>query len=276
MSPIKPHRRRLRELAWAGGFLAILAAVLFPAILLAARYDHAMSVYEQIAVVACATIVVQHLRRKALWEVTGRLDWTWLRQLFAGFGLGAVLMLTPAALLWGLGLVQFNEANSSLGAIVNATLLMAAVAIAEELLFRGVLFQRLVAGLGAWPGQLAIASLFTLTHLGNPGMTGATKVLACINIFAASILFGLAFLRSRSLAMPIGIHFMANTMQGIVLGFGVSGSNEPRFLEPIFDPAPVLLTGGQFGLEGSLPGLFVLILLLVFFRRSNSANLPDH
>jgi membrane protease YdiL (CAAX protease family) len=57
-------------------------------------------------------------------------------------------MLTPAFLLWSTCMVHFEQAKTSFDAIVGATLLMAGVAVAEELLFRGVLFQRLVAALG--------------------------------------------------------------------------------------------------------------------------------
>ena len=71
------------------------------------------------------------------------------------------------------------------------------------------MFKSLVDGLGVWPAQLLIGGLFVLTHLDNPGMTGATRLWAGVNIFLASILFGLAYVRTRSLALPIGIHFGA-------------------------------------------------------------------
>ena len=254
---------RLRQLGWAGAFLAVLAAMLFPVILLSARSGHAISIYEQAALITVATAAIQLLRRKPIWEVTGRPGRQWLRELALGGGLGALLMLAPALLLWVGGWVRFRGADSGSEALLGATLLMAGVAVAEELLFRGVLFQRLADALGAWPAQLLIAILFVLTHLGNPGMTGATKLWAGTNIFLASIMFGMAFLRTRGLALPIGLHFMANTTQGILLGFGVSGTSEPRLLEPGFAASPDWLTGGQFGLEASLPGLIAVLALTV-------------
>jgi hypothetical protein len=102
-------------------------------------------------------------------------------------------------------------------------------------------------------------------------MTGATKLWASIKIFMASLLFGAAFLRTRSLALPVGIHFMANTVQGVVLGFGVSGTEEPRLLRPTMEHGPTYLTGGNFGLEASLPGLLVLTLILTLLPRTISA-----
>jgi hypothetical protein len=144
-------------------------------------------------------------------------------------------------------------------------MLMAGVAVAEELLFRDVLFQRLIGGLGIWPAQVIVGVFFVLTHLNNLGMEGATRVRAGVNIFAASILFGLAFGRTQSLALPIGLHFMANITQGLIFGFGVSGTSEPGLLRPVLAPGLDWLTGGAFGLEASLPGLVAVLLAVGIF-----------
>lgn len=105
-------------------------------------------------------------------------------------------------------------------------------------------------------------------------MTGVVKALASINIFVASILFGIAYINTKSLAMPLGLHFMANFMQGTVLGFGVSGDNDPGLLRPIFKDAPLWLSGGDFGIEASLAGLFFLSMITVslFFWRPAKAE----
>jgi membrane protease YdiL (CAAX protease family) len=133
-------------------------------------------------------------------------------------------------------------------------------------LFRGFVFQRLISGLGQGTAQLITAAFFLLTHLNNPGMTGVIKVMASVNIFLASILFGLAFIQTKSLAMPLGLHWMANWMQGGVLGFGVSGTQQLGLLQPVFGEAPAWLTGGQFGLEASLPGLVCVVVTLLLLN----------
>jgi membrane protease YdiL (CAAX protease family) len=103
-------------------------------------------------------------------------------------------------------------------------------------------------------------------------MTGDVKVLAGFNIFLASLMFGLAFIRTQSLAMPLGLHFMANLMQGGILGFGVSGTDQSGLLKPILAEVPQWVTGGQFGLEASVLGLIcvagTLILLYKWKPRS--------
>lgn len=259
--------RRLRNGWWVATFLLLLALLLVPAILVSARAGREVSIAEQALILLAATVVIQALRRKPITEVTGRLNGLWLAQFAIGGALGGLLMAIPAVFLAATGLVRFTVSGATPQALGEVVLLMAAVAVAEELLFRGVLFQRLAAGLGVWAAQILVALLFVLTHLNNPGMEGATKLWAGCNIFIASILFGLAFLRTQSLALPIGLHFMANVMQGAVLGFGVSGEAEPGLLTPHFQTDSLWLTGGAFGLEASLPGLLVLVALVIGLAR---------
>ena len=154
-------------------------------------------------------------------------------------------------------------------------MLFAGVALAEEVLFRGVLFQRLGAGLGPWPAQVLVAGYFLLTHSHNPGMEGSVKVLAGLNIFLASLLFGVAQLRTRSLAMPVGLHLLANLVQGGLLGLGVSGTDNEGVLKPLFAQAPAWLTGGRFGLEASVPGLVCVVVALFLVYRWKPALPPQ-
>ncbi len=205
-------------------------------------------------------------------ELFGKYDVHWLKELCIGGLIGSALMLIPALILGIFGWVNWQWNPEGLSALLPNVFLFAGVAIAEELLFRGFFFQRLISGLGQWTAQLIVAAYFLLTHLNNPGMTGSVKAMASINIFLASILFGLAFIQTKSLAMPLGLHFMANFVQGGVLGFGVSGAEQSGLLTPVFGDAPIWLTGGQFGLEASLPGLIcvVITLLLLYTRKQKN------
>ena len=84
-------------------------------------------------------------------------------------------------------------------------------------------------------------------------MEGGTRVWATINIGLAAILLGFCYLRTQSLALPIGVHLGWNWMQGSVLGFGVSGTTDfPGIWAPVLHDRPTWLTGGAFGLEASL------------------------
>jgi hypothetical protein len=110
----------------------------------------------------------------------------------------------------------------------------------------------------------------------KPGMVGTAKILASINIFLASILFGLAYIKTQSLAMPIGLHLMLNFTQGTLLGFGVSGNQQSSLWTAEVSNAHPWWTGGQFGLEASLPGLlFIIIGCILLYRWKPALKIHD-
>jgi membrane protease YdiL (CAAX protease family) len=260
LNPFINARGRLRNGWWIAIFFIALASLLVPLLLTARDEGASPPIWQQALVVIVASLICQGLRRRPIAELVGKLDLGWLRDLSVGVGLGAALMLTPAALLWATGQAHFSFNPEGVDPLVSALGLFAAVAVTEEVLFRGFIFQRLIDGLGPWPAQLLIAALFLLTHIDAIQNAGPVGAIASANIFIASILFGLAFVRTRSLAMPIGIHFAANFIQGGVLGFGVSGDEERGLLEPVLT-GPDWLTGGAFGLEASIPGALSVIAL---------------
>jgi len=261
--------RRLRSGWWIALFFVVLAGMLLPLILSARDANEGVPLYQQAIIVIVASLVCQFLRRRPVSEMFGAVDLRWPRDLLVGAALGAMLMFVPAALLHVSGYVAFQVNAPALPALWPVIGVLAAAAIAEEVLFRGFLFQRFIDGLGVWPAQLVIAALFTLTHSDALKEIGTQGWLAGANIFLASIMFGLAFLRTRSLALPLGLHFAANVVQGPVLGFGVSGGDQPGLLTPVMAGDQPWMTGGAFGLEASVPGfvsVVVMTLLLGVWR----------
>jgi len=115
---------------------------------------------------------------------------------------------------------------------------------------------------------------FDQFNVGNPNVSQ----IATVNIALWGFLFGIAFILSGSLAIPIGIHITWNLFQGNVFGFPVSGVTFPAeavtFIS-IEQRGPELWTGGTFGPEaGLLCSLalivgIILILGLVRFRQGN-------
>jgi membrane protease YdiL (CAAX protease family) len=257
--------RKIRSLWWVTIFFLILAVVTIPLIVISSENQFEITLVHQAIIIVMVNVVCQLISREPISKLTGNVDYYFAKSLLTGALIGSILMALPAMFMFVAGMVHWNLAQVNRMDLALAVTIIIAGVIAEEFLFRGFLFQRLISGLGVWPAQLIIASLFVLTHLNNPGMTGTTKVLASINIFIASLLFGLAYIKTESLAMPIGLHFMANLMQGTILGFGVSGNDEVSFLKPVFGQQPDWITGGSFGLEASIFGLSVLLLIVFFF-----------
>ncbi len=198
------------------------------------------------------------LRGQSLSGVGLRLDAQWMRQVLGGIAFGAALMFAVTGLIFLTGGVRFELAPTrGIAALASGVWLFAWAAVLEELLFRGFVFQRLVDGIGAPVALLLMAVLFAVGHWGNPGMQGATLVWASIDTALGAILLGLAWLRTGSLALPIGIHFGWNWVQGTLLGFDVSGFAQPGWLLPHLLGKAQWISGGTFGPEASIFAVLV-------------------
>ena len=222
-----------------------------------------------------ATWICTRLRKEPLRSVGFRMDRRWAKELVWGTVLGAGVMLLAAAMLWAVGGVTWElHPGRSFQALGYGLWVFTLVALFEENVFRGFIFQRLIDGMGIWPTQVLLAVLFGIVHWGNPGMQGATKFWATLDIALAAIFLGLAYLRTRSLALPIGIHLGWNWTQGNVLGFGVSGTTgQPGWLKPLFLGKPDWVSGGAFGLEASVFGVVaVLIGIFLLWRWKGSTS----
>ena len=91
----------------------------------------------------------------------------------------------------------------------------------EELLFRGILFRWLEEFGGSWLALLLTSALFGAAHLGNPNATAFSAF--CIAV-EAGVLLGAAYMLTRSLWLPMGLHAAWNFTQGEIFDVPVSGS----------------------------------------------------
>lgn len=130
------------------------------------------------------------------------------------------------------------------------------VAANEELVARGYILQNLAEDWGMPVAVTASSILFGLAHLGN----SHAGLLSTVSIVLAGILLATGYLVTRSLWLPIALHFSWNFFQSTVFGFPVSG-NPPGFsLLQTEVAGPELITGGAFGPEGGLLGLEATLL----------------
>ncbi len=118
------------------------------------------------------------------------------------------------------------------------------------------------------------AALFTLFHLGNPGF----DFLSVLNLLAIGILLGLNYLYTRNLWFSICFHFAWNFLEGPVLGYPVSGIHFETLLQTEMN-GDENITGGAFGLEGSVIVLviciFAIIALYIILQKKAGRTVPD-
>lgn len=204
--------------------------------------------------------VVRRTEHRAVAEVS-------LEGAAPGLGYGTLLGVA----LFGLVIVSLAVLGSytvhGMGTVTGAVGLvgfMAAVAAAEELLFRGVLFRVIEGWTGTWVALVLTSVLFGLAHLLNPNATlwGAFA----IAIEAGGMLTA-AYVATRKLWVPIGLHFGWNVAGSALFSTEVSGNNTPQGLLDASTSGPVLITGGEFGPEGSVLSILVCVLVAAVFVR---------
>ena len=82
------------------------------------------------------------------------------------------------------------------------------VPVFEEFLFRGVLLPWIVRRTGLWPGITIVSIFFAAMHLHLPSF---------LPLFLLSAMFCVAYARTRSLLVPIGMHAFFNAVTVILL-----------------------------------------------------------
>lgn len=82
--------------------------------------------------------------------------------------------------------------------------------------------------------------------------------------FPAGILLGISYIFTKNLWFPIALHFSWNFFQGPIFGFQVSGTNSETLISQTIN-GNELLTGGQFGLEGSIIATVLCSLGILLF-----------
>ncbi|MFQ5795943.1 MAG: lysostaphin resistance A-like protein [Candidatus Bipolaricaulia bacterium] len=191
------------------------------------------------------------------------------------FSLGALLGLLMISLFFGIAYLM-GGITVSWAAIGSRELLkifslylLAHLSLGafEEITFRGYLFQSLIEGLGTWPAAVTLSFVFGLLHYSNPNATP----IGTINTGLVGLGLAVAYIRTKSLWLPIGFHFTWNFLQAHLYAFPVSGiSFRVGLLQVAVDRSePAWLTGGAFGPEGSVIVTGLGLLLLAFVVRSD-------
>lgn len=199
---------------------------------------------------------VRVIERRSVTELSLR---NMLVELVSGVLVGAILFSVTIGLLWLLGYYKVTGTNP--WTVMFSWLVLAILSgVSEELLFRGILFRIVEESLGTWLSLLISALIFGLFHLANPNATLWGAIAIAIE---AGIMLAAAFVYTRRLWLPIGIHFAWNFMQGAVFGVAVSGNEAKGLLQSTLS-GPSWLSGGDFGAEGSIFAVLVCLVAGIY------------
>lgn len=189
---------------------------------------------------------------------------------FRGLLIGVVMFAAVVVNIAFLGFYEIGGWGSATGVLAIFGF-MAAVAVTEEVIFRGVLFRIVEGWIGTWFSLALTGLIFGLVHLVNPNATlwGALAI-----AIQAGGMLAAAYAATRTLWLPIGLHFGWNFAQAGIFGATVSGQDGTEGLLRSVTSGPMLLSGGEFGPEGSVYAVLAGAVLTAVFmwlahRRGN-------
>jgi membrane protease YdiL (CAAX protease family) len=192
-------------------------------------------------------------------------SWGRVRELAAGFAGGALLVaLMALAVRLALPFPWARNPQFSAGLAAWSLLWFLCGNAVEELVFRGYSFERLIGGLGHWRAQLVTALLFAVFHMVN----GWPWQVALLGTTVGSLLFGLVFVRWRSVPAAVGVHAAVNWVRDLLLtdpptAKSLLGPLSPRPWTSSEQVAAMLIMDGIF--------LLACVALAISIRRRRAA-----
>jgi membrane protease YdiL (CAAX protease family) len=249
------------------GFISSYASLPYSDFLLGLVYRGGLLLVALGAGFACA-----HFLEELPWRSLGAsFHKGWLRDLVIGSALGfATLVVAVVIAIAGRGLrfsVNPVEGTAIVRSLIGSGVIFVIAAFAEEALFRGYALQTLTRAKLAWLGVTLTLALFGVAHLTNPNVVPGFTF---INTAIAGLWFAIAYLRTRSLWLPLGLHWSWNWALGWFFGLPVSGLNVVSHpLLKASDSGLIWLTGGNYGIEGGIAATVALVLSTIFIWRTS-------
>lgn len=221
-------------------------------------------------ILAAGRWMAHHIDRRPFVSYGFHFSARWWLDFCFGLLLGAALMTLVFLIQWQagwvtvVGLWRSDPPWLSFGLAFLAPLVLhLVVSVAEELLTRGNQILNITEGMaplgyvpavmGAW---LISSLIFGLLHIFNPH----ADWVSIANLTLMGFMFGLGYVLTGELALPIGLHLTWNLVQGNIYGFPVSGKMQfETTVVAIQEQGPVLWTGGAFGPEAGLLGILATV-----------------
>ncbi|MFH0736625.1 MAG: type II CAAX endopeptidase family protein [bacterium] len=216
-------------------------------------------------------VVFKYIDKRSFVNIGFVLNKYWFKSLFTGAFIGFVVISINFLIMFSFGFVKIegvfatDNSYNFLLEFMGRGFGFLAVSISEELFVRGYLLINIAEGLtskhiSAKNGLIAslfiTSIIFGVLHFSNFNAT----IVSSVNLLFIGLLFGYAYLKTGSFALPIGIHFAWNFTMAQLFGLNVSGFTPLVSLVKLNITGETILTGGSFGPEG---GLLILISVVI-------------
>ncbi len=189
----------------------------------------------------------------------------WLIGVALGWGTVALTVL-PMALAGDLNISVWFQPRAFVVLVLSLIAVLLA-SLAQEVVFRGYPFQRLITAVGPIAGSFGMALLFALSSVLQHRASGIAVLIA----FVSAIVFSMAWFRTHGLWLAWGMRFGWTASMGILFGLPVAGSSEHASIVSSLALGSRWLTGGDYGPEASWVMLLGLIACaIVLFRATRT------
>lgn len=213
--------------------------------------------------------VCKHFLKKELKTLAFKKEPGWFKELTGG----CLTALAAMALLYGVyngsGWIQLSEKRFSLNQVSlwlpvlwKSLLVNSYAALTEEILFRAYLLSGFKEILGKGKALILMSLIFALSHLLVSSSRQVPLPLFLLGLTGPGLLLGWAYLKTGSLWLPVGIHFMWNLAQDDLFNLPGRIQSETLFGYINQIDAPSWLTGNSFGIE---TGFVLMIPLTLCF-----------
>ncbi|MDQ1772343.1 CPBP family intramembrane metalloprotease [Labilibaculum sp. A4] len=182
------------------------------------------------------------------------------KDIIYGLLAGFIMMGAGSLILYFSGNLTFNSITFNLIGLAQSVVLFILVSINEEVFVRGYLLRNFMDSMNKYIALISSSLIFMALHLMNPNVS----LVGITNIFLAGLLLGIGYIFTKNLWFPLALHFSWNFFQGPIFGFEVSGTSSSSLISQSIHGNEIL-TGGQFGLEGSIIATVLCSLGIVLF-----------
>jgi membrane protease YdiL (CAAX protease family) len=188
--------------------------------------------------------------------------------ILSGLGLFALVV----GILWLLGAYQVTGTNDW-SVLIGALAADVPSAVVQQIVFQAIIFRITEELVGTWWALVMTVLLFVLLHL----IAAQITVTGLLSDALGGLLFTSAYLLTRRLWLPIGLHAALDFTKDGIFGAGVAGTSGGA-LKGVLQAkltGPVLLTGGAAGAEASLVAILVLLVagVVLLMRATQAAQL---
>ena len=188
-------------------------------------------------------------------------------EMLIGLGFALAFIGGLFFVLWLLGAITITGYVGFKPGVFFVSMMLFLAAFDEELIFRGYILNSMMDSSSRWVALAGSSALFALMHAGNPSVW--SNWVPMTELFAAGFILGISYTFTKNLWFPTFFHFGWNFFQGL-FGFEISGINVDSWKMISHESTgnvPDIISGGAFGIEGSVITLSCTIICTYFIYK---------